>query len=160
MGWDEYLEELARRRERAAQMGGADGAERQHAAGKLTVRERIGLLLDGDSFEEIGTLTGRGRYEDGRLVEFSPANFVFGTGRVDGRRVVVAGDDFTVRGGSAEASNFFKQLASEQLARDLRVPSVRLVDGAGGGGSVKGRGDAAPFSRIPAIPTWEWRVCG
>jgi len=154
MGWDEYLEELARRRERAAQMGGAERVERQHAAGKLTVRERIALLLDGDSFEEIGTLTGRGRYEDGRLVEFSPANFVFGTGRVDGRRVVVAGDDFTVRGGSAEASNFFKQLASEQLARDLRMPIVRLVDGSGGGGSVKGLGDDAPFNRIPAIPTW------
>src|SRR5438270_345836 len=53
MGWDEHLEELARRRERAAQMGGSERVERQHAAGKLTVRERIALLLDGDSFGEI-----------------------------------------------------------------------------------------------------------
>lgn len=154
MTWEKEIEELARRRERAAEMGGAERVERQHAAGKLTVRERITRLLDEGSFDEVGTLTGRGRYEQGRLAEFNPANFVFGMGRIDGRPVVVAGDDFTIRGGSAEASNFFKQVASEQLARDLRMPIVRLVDGSGGGGSVKGLGDDAPFNRVPAIPTW------
>jgi acetyl-CoA carboxylase carboxyltransferase component len=155
MVWEKELEELARRRGRAAEMGGAERVERQHQAGKKTVRERIALLLDPSTFDEVGTLTGRGRYQEGKLVEFNPANFVFGTGRLDGRRVVVAGDDFTVRGGSAEASNFLKQVASEQLARDLKVPIVRLVDGSGGGGSVKGLGDDAPFNRVPAIPTWE-----
>jgi acetyl-CoA carboxylase carboxyltransferase component len=154
MAWERELEELAKRRTLAERMGGEERIERQHKAGKLTVRERIARLLDPGSFAEVGTLTGRGRYENGELVELSPANFVFGTGRVSGARVVVAGDDFTVRGGSAEASNFLKQLASEQLARDLRIPIVRLVDGSGGGGSVKGLGDNAPFNRVPAIPTW------
>ena len=154
MAWEKELAELARRRDRAYEMGGVERIERQHAAGKRTVRERIALLVDDGSFEEIGTLTGRGRYEGGELVDFSPANFVFGSARADGRRIVVAGDDFTVRGGSAEASNFLKQLASEQLARNLRIPLVRLVDGSGGGGSVKGLGDDAPFNRVPAIPTW------
>ncbi len=155
MSWEKELEELARRRARALEMGGEERIERQHAAGKLTVRERIERLVDAGSFEEVGTLTGRGKYEKGELVDFHPANFVFGTARIDGRRAVVAGDDFTVRGGSAEASNFLKQLASEELARDLRMPIVRLVDGSGGGGSVKGLGDDAPYNRIPAIPTWE-----
>jgi acetyl-CoA carboxylase carboxyltransferase component len=154
MSWQKELDELARRRELAARMGGEERVARQHAAGKLTVRERIERLVDAGSFDEIGSLTGKGRYENGVLVEFSPANFVFGSARIDGRRAVVAGDDFTVRGGSAEASNFLKQVASEQLARDLRIPIVRLVDGSGGGGSVKGLGDDAPFNRVPAIPTW------
>lgn len=102
MSWERELEELARRRERAAEMGGAERVARQHEGGKLTVRERIALLLDSGSFAEIGTLTGRGRYQDGEIVEFSPANFVFGMGTIASRRVIVAGDDFTVRGGSAE----------------------------------------------------------
>ncbi|MGH7804426.1 MAG: carboxyl transferase domain-containing protein, partial [Candidatus Binatia bacterium] len=79
MSWEKELEELARRRARALEMGGAERIERQHAAGKLTVRERIERLVDAGSFEEVGTLTGRGKYEKGELVDFHPANFVFGT---------------------------------------------------------------------------------
>ena len=154
MSWERELEELAARRRRALEMGGAERVERQHQAGKLTVRERIDKLLDAGTFDEVGMLTGRGKYENGRLIDFHPANFVFGLGAIDGEQVVVAGDDFTVRGGSAEASNFQKQVASEQLARDLRVPLVRLVDGSGGGGSVKGFGDDAPYNRVPQLPTW------
>ncbi len=154
MAWEKELEELAARRARALEMGGPERVERQRQAGKLTVRERISAVLDSGSFDEVGRLTGRGRYEDGELRDFTPANFVFGLGQIDGRRVVVAGDDFTVRGGSAEASNFQKQVASEQLARDLRIPIVRLVDGSGGGGSVKGFGDDVPYNRVPAMPTW------
>ena len=60
-----------------------------------------------------------------------------GRGRIDGRPVVVGGDDFTVRGGAADASIFQKQVHAERMAHDLRMPIVRLVDGSGGGGSVK-----------------------
>lgn len=56
--------------------------------------------------------------------------------RIDGRNVVVAGNDFTIRGGSAEASIWEKVIHAEQRARSHRVPIVRLVDGSGGGGSV------------------------
>ena len=66
-----------------------------------------------------------------------PANFVMGRGRVDGRPVVVGGDDFTVRGGAADASIFQKQVHAERMAHDFGLPIVRLVDGSGGGGSVK-----------------------
>ena len=60
-----------------------------------------------------------------------------GRGRIDGRPVVVGGDDFTVRGGAADASIFQKQVHAERMAHDLGLPIVRLVDGSGGGGSVK-----------------------
>ena len=62
---------------------------------------------------------------------------MFGTAAVDARPVVVSGDDFTVRGGSADASIPGKRLKAEGLALELGLPHVRLVDGMGGGGSVK-----------------------
>src|SRR4051812_37019457 len=103
-------------------MGGPDNIARQHAAGRLTVRERIDALLDGGTFHETGALAGRAVYDDaGQLTEFVPSNFVFGTGRIDGRRVVVGGDDFTVRGGAADASIGNKMGYSEKLAVGLRL---------------------------------------
>lgn len=109
MTWEPEIEELKRRIELARAMGGADNVERQHKAGRLTVRERIGRLLDKDSFHETGALAGAATYEDGTLKSIRPANFVMGTGRIDGRRVVVGGDDFTVRGGAGDASIGGKQ---------------------------------------------------
>ena len=119
-------------------MGGAEKVARQHEFGKLTVRERVKAICDDESFHEIGTLAGRAEYdEDGNLVEFRPSNFVFGTAEIDGRPVLVSGDDFTVRGGSADASIPGKRVHAEGLALEMGLPHVRLVDGMGGGGSVK-----------------------
>ncbi len=157
MTWDPELDELRRRTELAAAMGGPEKVERQHAAGRLTVRERIDRILDPGSFHEVGGLTGRGPYEDGRLTDFRPANFVMGRGRIDGRAVVVAGDDFTVRGGAADASIFQKQVHAERMANELRLPIVRLVDGSGGGGSVKSL-ETERRSFVPFNPGWEWVV--
>ena len=110
MGWEAEIEELRRREALARQMGGADKVKRQHDGGKLTVRERIDALLDPGSFREIGAIAGRAQYRpDGTLEQFMPANFVFGRGRIDGRPVVVGGDDFTVRGGAADAAIRGKQ---------------------------------------------------
>jgi len=155
--WDPELDELRRRTELAAAMGGPEKVDRQHAAGRLTVRERIDRILDPGSFHEVGGLTGRGTYEDGRLTDFRPANFVMGRGRIDGRTVVVAGDDFTVRGGAADASIFQKQVHAERMANELRLPIVRLVDGSGGGGSVKSL-ETERRSFVPFNPGWEWVV--
>jgi len=105
--------------------------ERQHANGKLTVRERIDRLLDAGSFREVGTIAGSARYEGTQLVEFVPANQVAGHGTIDSRPIAVVGDDFTVRGGAADASVYEKLLYPERLAHDLRMPIVRLVDGTG-----------------------------
>src|SRR4051795_11555108 len=95
--WEPELGELDQRRELAAQMGGEERVARQHAAGRLTVRERIERLVDKESFTEVGGLTGSATYDaEGRLTELTPTNFVTGRPRVDGRRVVIAADDFTV----------------------------------------------------------------
>ncbi|MES2717608.1 MAG: carboxyl transferase domain-containing protein [Pseudomonadota bacterium] len=138
MTWTPELDELAKRTAMAHQMGGADKVKRQHDGGRLTVRERITKLLDDNSFHEVGALSGIGEYNaDGSVKDVMPANCVFGRGRINGQAVVVVGDDFTVRGGSADASIAAKPLMAEDMACDFRLPIVRIIEGSGGGGSVK-----------------------
>ncbi|MHC2273280.1 hypothetical protein ACVILJ_008663 [Bradyrhizobium diazoefficiens] len=138
MTWKPELDELARREAFAREMGGVDKVKRQHDQGRLTVRERIDKLIDKGSFHEIGAVSGNGEYDSsGELQKLTPANCVFGRARVDGRTVVVVGDDFTVRGGSADASISAKPLMAEEMAHDFRLPIVRIIEGSGGGGSVK-----------------------
>jgi acetyl-CoA carboxylase carboxyltransferase component len=156
-GWEPEVDELRRRETLAHAMGGPEKVARQHDAGRLTVRQRISALLDPGSFHEVGALAGRATYEGAELSEFQPANFVMGRGRIDGRAVVVGGDDFTVRGGAADASIFAKQVHAERMAHDLRLPLVRLVDGTGGGGSVKSL-DTMGRTYVPYNPGWEWVV--
>ena len=119
-------------------MGGVDKVKRQRDQGRLTVRERIDKLVDAKSFHEVGAISGVAEYDDkGELTNLTPANCVFGRGKIDGRTVVVVGDDFTVRGGSADASISAKPLMAEEMAHDFRLPIVRVIEGSGGGGSVK-----------------------
>jgi len=158
MSWEAEIAELRRREEMARRMGGPDKIRRQHDGGKLTVRERIDQLLDPGSFHEIGAIAGRAIYDDnGDLGDFSPTNFVFGRGRIDSRPVVVGGDDFTVRGGAADAAIWQKQVMAEQMALELRIPMIRLVDGTGGGGSVKSL-DMDGRTYVPLLPGWEHAV--
>jgi acetyl-CoA carboxylase carboxyltransferase component len=155
MTWERELEELRRREELARRMGGEERVARQHASGRLTVRERIERLLDPSTFHETGALAGRGSYgEGGELEDFLPANVVIGRGRIDGRGAVVQGDDFTVRGGAADAAIWQKMVYAERMAHDLRLPLVRLVDGTGGGGSVKTL-EQTGFSYVPPLPGFE-----
>lgn len=158
MSWKPEIEAL-RERERLAQaMGGPEKVKRQHDGGKLTVRERIERLLDPGSFHEIGAVAGRAQYdEQGRLVEFMPANFVVGRGTIAQRPVVVGGDDFTVRGGAGDAAIYGKQGIGEQFAHEMRLPLVRLIDGTGGGGSVKTL-EVTGRTYVPANPAWDWVV--
>src|SRR5947207_8283566 len=137
MGWQPELDELGERERQVREVGGPERVKRQHDAGKLTVRERIAGLIDRASFQ-IGAIAGKARYDEhGNLVELTPSNNVFGRATIDGRSVVVAGDDFTVRGGSADAAIREKALMPEQMAHDLRLPIIRIIEGSGGGGSVK-----------------------
>jgi acetyl-CoA carboxylase carboxyltransferase component len=155
--WGPEVAELRHREALAHRMGGPEKIKRQHDGGKLTVRERIDALLDPASFHEIGAIAGKAVYEHGELVDLTATNFVMGRGRIDGRPVMVGGDDFTVRGGAADASIWEKQVQCEQLAHELRLPVVRLVDGTGGGGSVKSL-DTLGRTYVPANPGWEWVV--
>src|SRR3954449_6523639 len=155
MSWDPELDELRRRTQLAHEMGGEERVARQHASGRLTVRERIGRLFDAETFHETGALAGRGTYgDDGELEAFLPANMVVGQGRLAGRRAIVQGDDFTVRGGAADAAIWQKLVWAERAAHDLRVPLVRLVDGTGGGGSVKSLEDMG-HTYVPHVPGFD-----
>lgn len=151
MSWQDEIDELQRRRELAQQMGGEERIQRQHDNGRLTVRERIDALADPGSFHEIGALAGKATYTtDGELQDFTPSNFVLGTADLNGRRVVIGGDDFTVRGGAADAKVGDKSGYGERYALEMRLPLVRLVDGSGGGGSVKTL-EMVGHSYVPAL---------
>jgi acetyl-CoA carboxylase carboxyltransferase component len=136
--WQPEIDELRRRQEMARAMGGPARVKRQKDGGRLTVRERIDKMLDPGSFHEVGSVAGKASYdESGKLIELTPANCVFGRGKVDGRPVVIVGDDFTVRGGSADAAIPAKPLMAERMAAEFRLPIIRVIEGSGGGGSVK-----------------------
>lgn len=154
MTWEPELVELRRRQALAAELGGRDRVERHRSAGKLTVRDRIESICDDGRFDEVGSTSGVGQYDDdGNLVGFTPANLVCGIGFIEGRPVVISGDDFTVRGGSAEATIPAKRDFAESIALELGLPHVRLVDGMGGGGSVKSI-EIKGRTLIPTIAGW------
>jgi acetyl-CoA carboxylase carboxyltransferase component len=158
MSWQSELDELKARREAALRLGGEEKVARHKGAGKLTVRERIAALLDPDSFREIGSVAGFARYDaDNRLASFTPTNQIMGRGRVEGRTVAVSADDFTVRGGANDGGVMEKLVHIERMAHELRIPLVRLVDGTGGGGSVKTI-ETMGRTYVPAVPGWEFAV--
>ena len=85
MSWDKELKEILQKKEFALQQGGKKNVERQHAKGLLTIRERITSILDNNTFDEIGPGAGGAkRDKNGNLIEFNPANFVLGFGKIDG----------------------------------------------------------------------------
>jgi acetyl-CoA carboxylase carboxyltransferase component len=129
------IAELYERRRLAEGMGGGENVAHQHAQGKMTARERIRALCDPDSFLERGLLSGIAVYDDQdakRIKAFTPCPFIMGLGRIRGRRVAVHADDFTVRGASVGRMYKAKRESFAHMARALRVPIVRLVEGAGG----------------------------
>src|SRR5260370_33334555 len=138
MTWKPELDDLARREAFAREMGGVDKVKQQRDQGRLTVRERIDRLADSTSFHEIGAISGIAEYDEhGELKNLTPANCVFGRGKIDGRTVVVVGDDFTVRGGSAGASISANALMAEEMAHAFRLAIIGLIEGSGLGGSVR-----------------------
>ena len=154
MSWQPEIDELRKREELGRRMGGAEKVKRHRDLGKLTVRERVAKLLDPGTFHEYGALAGAVKYENDKMVEFRPANFVMGTGKINGRMVVVGGDDFTVRGGAADASIGNKHGYAERMAQDLHIPIIRLVDGTGGGGSVRSF-ETLKRTYVPEMATFE-----
>lgn len=155
VSWESEIDELRRREAYAEELGGPDKVDRQHHFGKLTIRERIDLVADSGSFHEIGKTAGVGEYdESGKLLKLTPSNFLFGVARIDGRPVILSGDDFTVRGGSADATIPEKRNTAEAMALELKLPHVRLVDGMGGGGSVKTI-ETSGRTYIPQVRGWD-----
>ena len=132
MSMREYAEDLARRRARAARMGGEEAVARQHAAGKLTVRERIDRLFDKDTFTEIGIHATHAGIAPDLVGRETPADgVVTGFGKVDGRPASVIAYDFTVMAGSMGRNAETKCNRARELAYTKRIPMIWLIDSAG-----------------------------
>ncbi len=126
------LEELAQRRAALLQGGGPREAERQHARGKLTARERIALFLDPGTFVELDLwakprMTGFDIDER----ELPGDGVITGFGDVYGRPVYVYAQDFTVLGGTMGSTAGKKIVKVMRRALDARVPCIGLVDSGG-----------------------------
>jgi acetyl-CoA carboxylase carboxyltransferase component len=134
--WSPECDELALRRRAADALGGDDAVARHHDRGRLTIRERIAGLIDAGSFQEVGKLTGQGRYDaQGKLLGVTPAPYVMGLASIDGRPIALGGEDFTVWGGTSWSGDRKKGGQGgfiEDLAWQYRIPLVNLIDGAGG----------------------------
>ena len=136
MSWDNEVNEIKKRLKLIQEMGGKEKVKRQHDAGRTTVRQRIEALVDKNSFKEIGRLTGLSEYNDnGILKKLTPVNSVIGHAKINNIPVVIYGDDFTVRGGAADAAIHEKMIAAERFANEYKMPLIRLIEGTGGGGS-------------------------
>src|SRR5688500_2291593 len=128
MVWEPEVGAIEERRALAKRMGGAQRAADQPARGRLRGLERTEKLFGGRSFDEHGSLAGSGEYVEGQLVDFLPASFVTGIGKIDGRPVAVGGGDFTARSRPSEGRVGSKSDYSEEMALGLQVPLVRLID--------------------------------
>lgn len=126
------LAELKRRSTEAEAGGGAERRERQHKEGKLSARERIELLLDEGTFEELDKFV-KHQCTDFGMAEQRPSGdgFVSGFGRIDGRLVYVFAQDFTVFGGSLSEANAGKITKIMKLAMSNGAPVIGLNDSGG-----------------------------
>lgn len=155
MSWEPEVEAILERRRMALKLGGKDRVERHHKAGKLTIRERISGLLDSESFLEFGQLTGDSVWDGAEFKSITPAPYVMGLGKIDGRWVALGGEDFTVRGGSSAGLVRRKGGQGgfvEDMAKEYRIPMINLIDGVGANVSsaIKSK-----FKRLPAKDGYE-----
>jgi acetyl-CoA carboxylase carboxyltransferase component len=125
--WATEADQIARGRDAALAMGGEQRLKQQHDRGKLSVRERVDLLFDEGTFEELGILA-----DAAPNGEYAAADgLVVGHGQIDGRLAFVVANDFTVMGGSDGKIGRRKRLRVFELALRMRCPVVYLIDGAG-----------------------------
>ncbi len=126
------VEDLEARRAQARLGGGEERIARQHEQGKLTARERLALLIDADTFTELGIHAGVHHSVRGLEGRDAPADGVItGYGKVDGRLVAVCAYDFTVMAGSMGTTGELKVARLRELALTKRMPFVWLLDSAG-----------------------------
>ena len=145
---DQKREELRRRREEAALGGGQRRIEAQHKRGKLTARERIALLLDDGTFEELDPFVAHRATEFGLADQQFPGDAVVtGHGKVDDRLVFVYSQDFTVLGGSLSEAVAQKICKVMDLATGSGAPVVGLID-SGGARIQEGVDSLAGYSEI------------
>jgi acetyl-CoA carboxylase carboxyltransferase component len=129
--WGPLVGDLKERRDRALALGGPDRVERQRSLGKLTVRERLDLLLDPGSWVEYGMLADHMDPHGIGDRYLAADGAVTGIGEIDGRPVAVAAYDFTVMAGSMGAVGEDKIARMRELSLRQRIPFVWLLDSAG-----------------------------
>ena len=134
MVWQPEVDELKRRHAMAEAMGGPEGVARQRTRGKLMVRERLDMLVDPGSFQQMGKLAGHAEYDaDGNLTAFTPGSRLRGVAKVNGRRVWLQATDFSIRGASGNDDDGGVDIGhGHPDALELRLPAVFLIDTAGG----------------------------
>jgi len=144
--WDDVIDDLQRRRDESRAMGGDERLRKHRAGGRLDARARIDRLLDPGSFQELGTLVGG---------EDAPADAVVtGSGRIEGRPVMVAAEDFTVKAGTISAATNAKRYRVAEIAVADRVPLVMMLEGAGY------RAGGSPHTRTPTDMIAQARCSG
>ena len=127
-----HVAELARRRERARLGGGQERIDNQHKRGKLTARERLEVLLDPGSFEELDMFVEHRATDFGMESNRIPGDgVVTGHGTIDGRRTFVYSQDFTVFGGSLSEAHAEKICKVMQQAMKVGAPVIGLADSGG-----------------------------
>ncbi len=127
-----YLDRLREMRERAMEGGGAERIAQQHARGKMTARERLALLLDEGTFQELGALATHNMTEFGMDRQRFPGDgVVTGFGKINGRRVAVFAQDFTVVGGSFSEVQANKICRLQDVALESGIPMIGLNDSGG-----------------------------
>ena len=130
--WDDELAELEARRTAALGQGGADLVAKEHAKGRYTARERLDMLLDPNTFQEVGMLAMMDN-ANGRL----PSGLICGFGKVGGRQIAVAAEDYTIAMGTwtglylSQSKGIFPGFI-EDLAYRWKVPLVVFLQGIGG----------------------------
>lgn len=128
----DQLEQLRAKRQAAVQGGGQERIEAQHSRGKLTARERLAILLDEGSFQEMGALATHQNAEFGMdKLRFPGDGVVTGFGKVNGRRVAVYSQDFTVLGGSFSEVQSQKICRIMDLAMEAGIPLIGMNDSGG-----------------------------
>src|SRR5881396_16091 len=126
------LDQLRERQKQAEQGGGPTRVEKQHAAGKMTARERVVFLLDEDTFQEFDKLVEHRSRDFGMEKEIYPGDGVItGHGLIDGRKVFVFAQDFTVFGGSLSETHAEKICKVMDLAMKVGAPVIGLNDSGG-----------------------------
>lgn len=148
--WKPALDELGKRREQALRQGGPAAIQRLHERGKLSARERIELLVDSGTFEEIGLLAQGIVQGKPKSAEPIPADAVVtGWGSVNGRKTLIAADDGSIMGGAGSILNIEKRFRLRRIAVEQGYPYVGLYEGS----AIRFQDsmDAAIMTRIPAF---------
>jgi acetyl-CoA carboxylase carboxyltransferase component len=125
----DLVSQVRNEQEKICEGGGAKAIESQHAKGRLTARERIKLLLDPDSFFELGLYAAFGMYEEWGGAP--SAGVITGLGRIHTRLVMIIANDATVKAGAFFPMTSKKVIRAQNIAIENRIPTVYLVDSAG-----------------------------